>query len=488
MHIYTAAQQKLIDKELYENDIYFKVIYDNYPNVANWLLANLTIFFRNIELSYLVVNYILFIIFWIGCYILGSYVFKKSEIGIIFAIICSYGVKVHYSDAWGIVLGIVSTKDFVTAFIPYILYLYFRYINNPLILSAIFFLTGLLSNIHPITGLACFAVIIFAYFLQKMNIKTIVSIIIYTIVFVIGALPLLLKGLTISTIIPPLEILYFRIGGQYMFFPFLFFSVLLIPCILSFIYFQMKNNKNITLNTLLISSIIFFVFSVISSFMSPFFAPFQFVRSLKLIIPFLYLPSAFVIYTLWRKKQVYRIIAIVLILVLMIPPNYVMTIITPTAMKMNIDFRGTQNNILQQRMSDLTRIYSVDSLFQVSNWIDQNTPNSAILLINPYIASVFRPLSKRSIVLSYKDGGNLILARNSKLLDWYEDIKIGTEVYLTNDTVKYIDYAVKHNADYIIIERNHNNLNLPIVFSSEDFIVYDVNQFLNQSQIVAAQS
>ena len=478
MHIYTAIQNKYVDPQLYTRDVYFNIFSNNYQNVANIIIAALIILFEDINFVYLLVNLALFMIFWFGNYLLAKKAFRSDLAGVIFSVICSYGIKLPYGSYWGIILGVVETRDFFIAFIPLIFLLLLKVKDKPHKTSIVFLMIGVLSNIHMISGLSFFAVLLFSLFLYKHDLQSMRWYFFYSLIFLICFSPTLLQGIQIEDVTPPLHIMEFRIASQYQIPLMYFFLSLCIPLILTLFFYSFLKNKIPTpLNFFNIAAIIFFNVSLITSLTNTFLAPFQFVRALNLLVPVLYLGCTYIILRFFKSRNLVKhLIGISLIVLLTLPPNY---FISRSCCIKDIDLRIYVDKDLELSASILTRSYRTESIIEVSDWMMQETNKGALFSINPYFASVFRAIGKRGIVLSFKDGGNLILARNKHLNRWYTEIKRASSLYLSNSTPDFIDYARDKQSEYVVIERKYNHLDLPIVFINDDFIIYDVQQYLN---------
>ena len=100
------------------------------------------------------------------------------------------------------------------------------------------------------------------------------------------------------------------------------------------------------------------------------------------------------------------------------------------------------------------------------------------MFINPHYSSLFRVFSKRSVYLSYKDGGNLILTRNAKIFNWYNEIIKVIQILEENDKIELLN-LLSGNVDYIILEQTDKIEELELKFENEEFTIYYLPTDLN---------
>ncbi|MBT5424333.1 hypothetical protein HOK76_07585 [archaeon] len=484
MHIYTAGQMKILEPELFENDVYFSEIFKTYPNTVNYFLAFLINLFGNMNMAYIFVNYLLFIIFWLGNYQLAKYIFRSKTTGIIFALLSAFGTKALFGTYWGIILGQVSTRDFVTAFVPLLLYYYLKYYKDKKKIMLLFFVIGVLTNIHMITAISLLGILIVDIIL-KSEFKKIFFLITYFVSFFFGSIPFFVKGIILQKVSIPVEILHFRIGYQYMISLYFVFVLFFVPTCLFLLGISLKNQRNInkkdkTIVSMLIVTIIASIFLFLISLKLPIISSFQFMRINKFIILFLLLYGSHFLSTLYTKKEKkLTIFTIICIFILLIPSSYIfLTLFPNTKTILLYDFRGEK---IQKESDSFENIYykhNKESIIEVIEWIEKNTPTTSKVFINPHYSSLFRVFSKRSVYLSYKDGGNLILTRNAKIFNWYNEIIKVIQILEENDKIELLN-LLSGNVDYIILEQTDKIEELELKFENEEFTIYYLPTDLN---------
>ncbi len=481
MDIYIALQMKLDNPKLFENDDYFSLIFSRYPMFLNSMLAYLTRIIGSRILLYGILNYLLFVFFWISNYLLAYYIFQNKIVSLIFAIISSYGTQVLFGTYWGIVLGIVSLRDFITSISPLLILLFIKTRKQFKISLFLFFTLGVLVNLHLIYAVSLFSIYILTYlFYNSITLKTIYETSLFSFAFVIGALTFIIHALAFPSTSISLELIQFRLDYQYIFPLLKIISIFCFSTILFFLGLKFKKrhtSEDNMVKLLVLSSLIVSLFFVLLSLEFSYFALFQFMRSNKYIIPFLYLYQSYAIYSLLiSKKTLFLFVGIIMFIISLIPINYYFVTLFPEQMKFGtIDLRSESAKNLDTVKEKLSTIYSSESMQEISKWFNTNTNESSRVLCNPFFpGSRFRTLSQKSIIISSKDGAGLMLLRSNLSYSWFNDVKRISALYLIGNTSSFIFATHSYGADYIIAERKLNKLELPELFSNQDFIVYKV--------------
>ena len=477
MEMYGVIQKKIIYPNLFEKFIYFNEIFKYWPKYIHQIIAQTIKITNNIKFTYYTINIFLFVIFWIGNYFLSYYLFKKKLISVIYSILSSYSIPSLFGTTWGITLGILSIRDFVTFLFPWLLFFYLKNHNNFKKMIFLCFLLGLLTNIHLISGSSIITIFLISYFLIKgVNIKSIKENIIFSLVFFLGAIPYILNGIKVKFFYIPLSLFQFRFGYQYSFNITIIFFSFLIPLLLFFFAYKKKkiseNDKN--LFKVFIATTIFVFITIVTSFIIPIVAPFQYMRSNKFLIPLLYLYLSYTVFYFINKKTITRkLIGVLLFVFLLIPPYIYFNQIT-TTQDIIWDFRLKEVKEKDIILNSISQIHSFNNMNEVSEWINKNTQINTKIIVSPLYSHTIRAYSNRAVSPSYKEGGGLILLRSSLSTGWYEEILFLYQLFQTNETELYVEYANKTESNLILLENKANKINLPIIYKNPDFTLYAV--------------
>ena len=488
MDVYSAIQLKFNNDSLYKNDYYFNSFYDKYPTTINTFISFIMSLTNSKYLAYILINYSLFILFWIGNYFLGKYVFKDELAGAIYATISAYGAPALYATNWGIILGVVSTRDFATIFIPYIILFFLKSLNNEKKLYFVFLLIGVIINLHLITGIGILMILSLSYFfyfeLYKSKIlfnqKTLKHIFLFFLFFLIGAIPFIIRGISLEKHSLDMDLVQFRIGYQYIIPISKIITCFGIPLFFAFFGYKIKknNNKDKFLFYMLLTTILLCFVLWIISFYSTFIAAFQLVRLSKFIYVFIYLYIAYLIWSFSNKKNYYKLIGIILFFSFLIPPYYMINKVNNFLSDgISLDFRSQEIKELNNKYLKINKVYGTTEMKQISEWFKDNIPQDKKILANPYLSSYIRLYSERNVVLTYKDGGFLILIRGKESEEWFKDMKYISDLYVDlgneTSTKNFTHAAKKYEAEYILIEKPEK-LNLTLIHETNLFYVYQI--------------
>ncbi|MBT5423186.1 hypothetical protein HOK76_01715, partial [archaeon] len=362
-----------------------------------------------------------------------------------------------------------------TAFVPLLLYYYLKYYKDKKKIMLLFFVIGVLTNLHFITAAVFVAILMLTEIIHEKKI-CVKNLIIQSSSYLLGASPFIIKGLMISKLMIPIEILHFRIGYQYFISITKVFFLFLIPTIFAFFGFSLKlknqTTKDIIILEFFVSSILFSIIIYFISALSSFIAPLQLTRATKFIFVFLLLYMSYFINKLinMRENKI-KVLGGIITLLLLIPSSYVfLTIFSSSNELIILDFRT--NEIIQETQSnqEMYYEYSFESIKETSEWISKNTKKNQVIITNPQISTLFRVYAKRPIKISWKDGGNLILTRSNQSKRWYSELIKWNNLYKIGGETTY-NYA-SNNADIFICENNKIFENKVPNFRNQDFSVY----------------
>ncbi len=121
--------------------------------------------------------------------------------------------------------------------------------------------------------------------------------------------------------------------------------------------------------------------------------------------------------------------------------------------------------------SPLVNLDHFSSWLDIQIWAKNNTTEDKIFLTHPQ-QSGFRNFSQRSIVGDLKDGG-LIFYSSDYARNWQgkmNDLQNFSQ-FNTND---FNNLKQKHSFDYIVVAKNHQLVNIQLIYQNNNFSVYKI--------------
>lgn len=90
--------------------------------------------------------------------------------------------------------------------------------------------------------------------------------------------------------------------------------------------------------------------------------------------------------------------------------------------------------------------------------IKERTPKGSKILSDNFEDLAIRYYSLRSLSYSYKDGGAFLYADQARLIEWYEQFKVMSEIQKTKEQIAvfiqaYTDFGKKYGADYLVVDQ-----------------------------------
>lgn len=476
MNVLLALQEKMNDPSLFAKDHFFLEIEKIYPRVAN-LVQAFVLRFLGRYWSVIFLSAFLLVVFMVGNYLLSYFIFKDKKIAFLTALFVSYGHKAVNGAFWGIKLGSVMTQYFVIPLVPFILLFFLKCRTNFLRTLALFFFIGLLANVHFLAMMSLAGILLFTLLMSdKFYLRAAAEKSLYLAAFVIGTLPYLLSALSISQGILPLNVLQYRLYRVFDFPIAENFANLILPTSLGICGFilKKKTQTDYALRNFLCATFVFVFGGTLLSFIFTKLLLLQFYRfSIYFYLPLLPYAAYFLLNLFMKRNFKFKLLLITTTIFLVIPPailiQHFFPKISETAV---ISFR--QRNPLEAVDKQLFVQIGQDwkSFIDLTDWLQKNTAKDDILLVFPFDGSAVRAFAKRAIVVSWKDGGALLLAQTPLVKEWYDTYNEVIQLYLTNSTDNFLKTAKKYNAKYIVVDKTKNRLDLPILYTNKRFIVY----------------
>ncbi|MBI1969287.1 hypothetical protein HYS48_01220 [Candidatus Woesearchaeota archaeon] len=195
----------------------------------------------------------------------------------------------------------------------------------------------------------------------------------------------------------------------------------------------------------------------------------QFFRASAFFYPVLLYYAAFFLFSLWEQKSVRdKTIAVLLSSILIIPAGILLIYFFPQL---------TESVILspedrEDKQITVSVLAHLPAFHDLVGWAEQQDKKN-LFLAPPYgFADAFRAYGKRGVVSAYKDGVTILMTQPDGGKAWYERYAEIRKLYLTNDTDSFTAAAEKYQANYIIVAKEKNSLELPLVYENDVYAVY----------------
>ena len=476
--LYVSLANKILDPELYEKDFFLNQYTRILPYSFALILSILITIFQSVKFAYLILYFFLFLTFLISIYFLAFYIIKNKTAAFLVTLINIPGKRILGGSYWGLTSTIIP-QIIVLALSPIILLFFLKNYKDYKKILILYFILGLLANIHFLSVAILIFILSVTYFLNNRNLKSIKFLFLFVLVFIIGALPYIIFQ-SPSTEISSLEVLKIRAAVAFItplkIIKFIGYSIFAI--ILGLIGYNLKNKKNKketdTLMKYFLSASIFLVLISLVTSQITSLLKVQIARASSYILLFLYIYSGYFMYLLILKKgALAKAILPILILLLMILPvptsnnNLIPTFIQDK-------YKNIYDNFKYNFYPDLGDFVDVnddrESFYDLSSWANKNTLKNSLFLVPPGFEA-FRSEAKRSVLVTQKDGGvSLYSSYGDK---WYNLYKKLIEIYKTGSTKEFNDFAKENDVDYIITEKD-TNLVLKKEYENKRYIVYSI--------------
>jgi hypothetical protein len=352
----------------------------------------------------------------------------------------------------------LQPRSLFAMFVPFFYLLFFLWKDSRK-MALLTFLIGILSNIHPTSGLHLSQILLLSLLLYH-RLKAIRKIVLCTFTFGIGILPFAFCYLTLR------ENLNFGINEElieailyrfhYLLYPLshkrdilkMLFCILPLAVIAFYIRRELPERRLILLLILsppILSFLPISLYNILAHFGIPYIDIMQ-LRALKYIYMPLYIALGFFtkhIISLYRTKGC-GIAALLFFL-----------------LSFDCEDVGRILHISQK----------VDRPQRMYEWVRKNTDANALFL---YPSALFRYETKRSITGSFKDGAYFILAGSKPYIEWYRRMK---EIERCKTPERLLAIARRDGVDYIILE--NVSFVLPgcdLVYSDKTYAIFSLQQ------------
>ena len=495
---------QLIDNSLFSHDYFINFVNQVYASNFHYFYFMAAISTPdNLFYMYLSIAFVLNIIFIFSIFLLAKQISNNTNIALLATVILS--IYRYSLEAVEISVVILNPRTFVLAFIPLIIYLYIRNIQNYSRIRAliVFALLGLLYNIHPVSALP---IIIVTLGTEILYFKRLDGVYFGILIFVL-TLPANLHHLTAQIASPSGEAMQemIKIRTSYHTFDYRIKALLgtfIYAPILAGIAYYMKHRDRTEIDKILISWIAFFcIFSFISIIISNFVSHKMIFYLLPRVWKYGYLLS--IIYAvllaslLWNRNKtrlsrllLSKISAILIIFFLLgsvsvlnidkeLSPGGIATQYTKNSLapafqlfftydkplgRIYYDsFFASDNKYLNRICKTIEPSKKRQELRDIGDWLEKNTDKDALIMSYPPYFESLRAYSQRSMLVTYKDGA-VGMFSEEVFRKWWSlcnEVKNGDPIEVANT----------YDVDYIVTNRSIN-LHLEKVYHTEHFNLY----------------
>lgn len=274
---------KHLKPDLYQKDLLYQHdVADSYiPLYLNYLgFAYKTT--GNLNAGYKFFVFPLNFIYLIGAYLLFKEIINKKWLPVILAVVSSMPLSVPIAgEYFGIgPIQMITARTVFTAFFPFVALMFYKWIDMPPRLFIVFFIIGLLSNIHPPSGLFLTEIFILVLlFYKPFNLKNIAYVCGYGVVMLAGAIYFVIAQLKTADIVNvPQGSLneIFKTGISYLFYPFhtltfipqqmlhIITAVLIISPLIFIVLFRLKRENKLTVKLFIALNIVMLLYILAS--------------------------------------------------------------------------------------------------------------------------------------------------------------------------------------------------------------------------------
>ncbi len=331
--LYGIEAKKLNDPELYSKDVIFELTDKTYDFFYITFLSKASLLMKDFNAVYWVFLILFHSIFVIGLYLLSFKYFRDWRICYL-VILFSFFYRSGFGfESWGLHTGIILPRQIIMAVSPF-LFLYFLDNFNKFKIGILYFVLGLLVNMHPLSSGSLLLVFslanILVYFKEKSLIKKGVNLLFGWSLFFIGALPFLFTYFNEIDIYTNFEVLKFRVPALFINTPNGIMAILrgviylIIPLIIGYLGWR-KIDKEIKIHNITKNIFIsIFLVGIVGGFivaLSPKLMYFQLFRVTTYLYPFIFIyASFFIISNLTGKSRLWKkILPLGIILLIAIP-------------------------------------------------------------------------------------------------------------------------------------------------------------------------
>ncbi len=516
----SAFVRMVLNPELYQHDTLFRSHFNLYPKFFIFVVSGVANILGSLFSAYIALSIVLNIIFWVGLYFLFFYFCGNRLIAAVTAFGATFYPRMVLGTVrWGSFLPtLVIPRNFVFAFVPL---LFFFFLLNWRSRSVIylFFILGILANVHLLTALHTGLIFgLFLFFNWLLGTVSFRNLALSALFFLLAAFYPVFQRLRdpLAASIPE-HILSFRVSYLYSFSFGLFRDVLgnfVVPlcffaAILLIKVFRKFSDKDYIMLSLLIISILLSLLIIPLSATKRFLL-FQPLRISWFWALFLYAYSsaflAFLADRSWLFKAAVPILAFLLVfpspvrawsfakmpfqtVVAFFSENNESRPAVDPELKFDTSIVNQNHSDKDSRQEETTEFAgekpskgkielrtTVDlepiwnSFLDLCSWVVQNSNVDSYFLIPPQGMSLFRTYAGRSIVVSYKDGAPVAFSADYAK-EWYARYKDVEKVYKEGSGEQFQQLAENYCVDYIVLA-DRRELPFNLVFSNEHFWLY----------------
>jgi len=462
--------------ELFTKDIFFQNFIDFYPKTFMYLHYFLT----DLTGDFIVTNYLIsslcFLIFILGMYWLVYSQLKDTRIALVCALLC-VAVRPALGVKFGISLGLAIPRYLLLALSPWIIWYFYHLIDGKQSFykwGGLFFVLGLLGNVHPISAGLLTLVLLGILLMEKISIGDKAKQSIFALMsFGIGAFPFILDKLTfVGTggiaprslilerawfILPP----YPRNFGNYGLFalqilPFVFFGA---------VGYFLANKKQRRFAHVGVSVVVVTLLTCLE-YAWPKAVTFEFLRaSVWLYVPLLAF-SALTLVKLFEKDAMKKIAAVVIFCLLAFP-----SIAIRPSQEMAIDLYTSQTGYSTYQYPYTDPLVYHGAIIDAATYLKEHTPIDSLVMVDPRGFAHLRTYGQRSLVVTHKDAN---IHHKERALQWEDTYTDVQSVYATNSTTRFLEAVEKYGADYVFIDKQKNNVDLELLYENKRFAIYSV--------------
>jgi len=500
---------QLIDNSLFSHDYFLTLVNQVSASNFHYFMAAISTV-DNLYYMCLSIAFILNIIFIFSIFLLAKQILNNTNVALLATVILS--IYRYSLEAVEISVVILNPRTFVLAFIPLIIYLYIRNIQNYSRIRAliVFALLGLLYNIHPVSALP---IIIVTLGTEILYFKRLDGVYFAILIFVL-TLPANLHYLTVQNSAPTGEAMQemIKIRTSYHTFDYrikALLSTFIYAPILALIGYYMKHRDRTKVDKILISWIAFFCFFaftsvIISNFVSHKTIFYLLPRVWKYGYLLAIIYAVLLVSLLWNKTRSSRfplskIFAVLIIIFLLgstsplsghkgLSPVDIATQFTKNSLAPAFQllftydkpigriyynsFHSSDNEYMNLVGEKIEPSKERQELKDIGDWLKKNTNKDALIMSYPPDFESLRAYSQRSMLVTHKDGAMGMFSEEvfRKWWDQYNEVKNGEPVKVAN----------KYNVDFIL---TNGSIDLPLekVYYTEHFNLYRMGQTYGES-------
>lgn len=437
----------------------------------------------------------------------------KIFISVFVALVSGAKIPAFPIEYWGALsLYQVMPRTLFLIFVPILFYVWLRYQYEKKVLSVLFFVCGLLTHLHPVSGVTFAAPLLFAQFFQTvLKEKNIKQFLLYFLLTVIPMVPFAFHYFGNSQ-----EGLHLNLTQFNAFFNFTlqrysflkptlgfpsnmdtFFATVTMLFFAGIAFFKSKNSlPKVTLQAgFLVGCLVVYLLFYAVNFLILF--PNQ-IPPVLIDLPrgmkFLLLPS-FLAVAVWLSQLKRKSIALSVGFAFVVIFNFIeydalLNDITQHPSQVGHMLRHQFERYISTHGGPMNGEQKETKSFllaneSLANWIKASTPSSKTLIHasvkeKKHSSMMLRALSERSVTYAYKDGGLLYYTNKPAFIKWGETLNTLEAI---RDKYGYcsgseLGFAKKIHANYLVCQNNAERVNLshklPLVYKNEVFSLYQI--------------